>query len=296
MSYSAKLKEHLLQENYPSKDELLALLSGFLRCSFDGEVFSSDQGSVLRFIYGKLRELGISCEIGSRKGSSSRFNRYFVKIHNKEDLYTLRVLDEEGLVRRVPGHYYQQMKRQRAYLKGAFLACGSLSDPAKSYHLELTIKEEEMARAILNLMEHFDLVGGITFRKVWVVYVKNSQSIIDFLILMGAPMQAFALEDMKILRSMKNDINRVINFETANINKIVDASAKYIEAIELIQNTIELHSLPPSLQEMAIKRWEEPQLSLEELGQTFDPPLSKSGVSNRLRRLMKIADKLREGS
>lgn len=294
MSYSAKLKEHLLTEEYASQDELLALLSGFLRCSFDGENFSSDHAGVLRYVYGKLRELEISCEIGIRKGTTSRFNRYYLKIHKKEDLYSLRVLDEEGLVRRVPGFFYQQMKRQRAYLKGAFLACGSLSDPAKSYHLELTIREEEMARAMLNLMEHFDLVAGISHRKVWVVYVKNSQSLVDFLMLMGASKEAFALEDMKILRSMKNDINRVINFETANINKIVDASARHIEAIELIQNTIEIHSLPPSLQEIAIKRWEEPEISLEELGQRFDPPLSKSGVSNRLRRLMKIAEKIRE--
>lgn len=294
MSYSAKLKEHLLQESYESQDELLALLSGFLRCSFDGEKFSSDHGGVLRYVYGKLRDLGIRCEIGSIKGSSSRFNRYYVQLPEKEDLRTLQVMDEDGLVRRVPNVYYQHMKRQRAYLKGGFLACGSLSDPAKSYHLELTLREEEMARAMLNLMEHFDLIAAMTFRKHWVVYVKNSQSIVDFLILLGASTQAFALEDMKILRSMKNDINRVINFETANINKIVDASARHLEAIERIQNTIEIHSLPPSLQEIALKRWEQPELSLEELGQSLDPPLSKSGVSNRLRRLMKIADQLRE--
>lgn len=293
MSYSAKLKEDLLLKG--EDDGLWALLSGFLRCSYHGDRFSSDLALLIRYVYLKLKAANIKVSIGIKKSSYSKLNRYYLFIPEKEDLKKLHVFDDRGPVQRVPGIFYSLMKLQRAYLKGAFLACGSISDPKKSYHLEMTFKEESMAIAIRNLCEHFDLAAKITYRNQWVVYIKSSQSIVDFLILMGASSQAFALEDLKILRSMKSDVNRLVNFETANINKTVDASMKHIRAIELIQNTMGIAALSPSLQEIALLRWEEPELSLKELGQSLDPPLSKSGVNNRLSRLVKIAQKL-EGS
>lgn len=292
MSYSAKLKEDLLLQK--EEEGLHALLSGFLRCSCHEDRFSSDSAAVIRYVYLKLKELGYAARLGNKKSSYSKLNRYFLFLSQEKDLMKLHVVDEKGLVRRVPGIFYSRMKWQRAYLKGAFLACGSISDPNKSYHLEMTFRDESMAIAIKNLCEHFDLTAGITYRNQWVVYIKNSQSIVDFLNLMGASSRAFALEDMKVLRSVKNDVNRLVNCETANINKTVEASARHFKAIELIQNTIGIAALPPSLQEIALLRWEERLLSLKELGQALDPPISKSGVNNRLARLVRIAEKLEE--
>lgn len=290
MSYSAKLKEDLLLKG--EDDGLMALLSGFLRCSYYENRFSSDLALLIRYVYLKLKEHDIEVSIGIKKSSYSKLNRYYLLIPQEKDLIKLHVMDDRGLVQDVPGIFYSLMKLQRAYLKGAFLACGSISDPKKSYHLEMTFKEESMARAIRNLCEHFDLVAKIIYRNQWVVYIKDSQSIVDFLVLMGASSRAFALEDLKILRAMKSDVNRLVNCETANINKTVDASMRHVHAIERIQNTMGIAALSPPLQEIALLRWEEPELSLKELGQSLDPPLSKSGVNNRLSRLVKIAEKL----
>ncbi|HZK10571.1 MAG TPA: DNA-binding protein WhiA [Clostridia bacterium] len=292
MSYSAKLKEDLILQ--AEEDGLEALLSGFLRCSYQEDRFSSDLATLIRYVYLKLQERGIESNIGIKKSSYSKLNRYYLDFLEKEDLKKLHVIDDQGLVEHIPGIYYSQMKLQRSYLKGAFLACGSISDPKRSYHLEMTFRDQPMAIAIKNLCEHFNLAAKIIYRNQWVVYIKSSQSIVDFLLLMGASSQAFALEDIKILRSMKNDVNRLVNCETANINKTVEASLRHLRAIELIQNTIGLAALSKPLQEIALCRWEEPELSLKELGERLDPPLSKSGVNNRLSRLLKIAQKLEE--
>ncbi len=291
MSYSKRLKDYLIETE---EEEVRALISGFLRCSLKGEDFSSDQASLIRYIYLLLKEEGIEARLYSKKGSSSRFNRYYLEIINKEDLEELQVFDGARPVERIPQAFYSRMKLQRAYLKGIFLASGSMTDPKKAYHLEFKLDSRSLAEATRNLCEHFDIKAGVVFRDSWLVYIKSSEALADFLILMGAPSWAFELEDLRIIREMKEDINRQINFETANISRTVSASIRQVEAIKHIQNTIGIAALPPSLQEIALLRWEEQELSLRELGEALDPPLSKSGVNNRLARIVKIAEKLEE--
>ncbi|NLY72205.1 MAG: DNA-binding protein WhiA [Tissierellia bacterium] len=291
MSYSTRLKDLLITQE---EEEIQALLSGFLRFSYGEEGFSSDQASLVRYAYLKLKEEGAQLSLTSKKGVASRFNMYYLIVEDKKVLEDLGVKAAGELVKKIPRSFTSRMKLQRAYLKGAFLACGSLTDPNKSYHLEFKVKEKELAESLQGLCLDLDLKANLGFRNKWLVYVKDSQSIGDFLVLMGAPSLAFDLENTKLIRSVKADIQRHNNFDEANINRIVGAAARQLDAIEKIQNTIGIAALPPSLQEIALLRWENQELSFKDLGELIDPVLSKSGVNNRLSRIVKIADKLED--
>lgn len=288
MSYSKRLKDYLISLE---EEEKRALVSGFLRCSYGEEGFGSDQASLIRYIYLLLKEEGLEVRL-INSSSPKRTRPYYLRLLKEKDLEELLVLEEGKPVERIPRLFYSRMKLQRAYLKGAFLAVGSMSDPKRAYHLEFKLDSKSLAQDLRDICLDFDLKAGLTRREKWLVYIKSSESLGDFLNLMGASSWAFKLSDLKIIREMKGDINRQVNFETANISRTVSASLRQVEAIKRIQNTIGIAALPFSLQEIALLRWEEQELSLKELGEALDPPLSKSGVNNRLARIVKIAEKL----
>lgn len=291
MSYSSRLKDLLIGQE---EEESLALLSGFLRFSYSEDGFSSEQASLIRHVYLLLKEEGWQVSLETRKGSSSRFNRYYLLVEDEKLLEEFKVREDGQLVKRVPLAFGTRMKLKRAYLKGAFLGSGSITDPNKSYHLEFKVEDKELAESLLGLCQDFGLRANLSFRDLWLVYIKSSQSIGDFLNLVGASSLAFDLMNIKLIRSMRADIQRHNNFDEANINRTVRAAGRHIQAIERIQSTIGIAELPPSLQEIAILRWENQELSLKELGEALDPPISKSGVNNRLSRIVKIAKKLED--
>ena len=186
---------------------------------------------------------------------------------------------------------------KRAFLRGAFLASGSISDPQKSYHFEIVCQEEAQARLLQQLYRTFELDAKVVQRKkYYIVYLKEGAQIVDALNVMGAYVALMNLENVRIFKEMRGSVNRIVNCETANINKVVGAACRQVEDIHYIQSKMGLDELPPALREMALIRLEYPDSSLKELGELCDPPVGKSGVNHRLRKLGELAEKLRNCS
>lgn len=184
---------------------------------------------------------------------------------------------------------------KRAFIRGAFMAVGSMSDPEKGYHLEFVCEEEEQAKLLHNIIASFGIDTKIVERKEhYIVYMKEGTAIVDLLNVMEAHISLMELENLRILKEMRNSINRRVNCETANINKTVSAATKQVEDIRYIEAKKGLNSLPDSLYEMAIVRLEHPDAALKELGELLVPPVGKSGVNHRLRKISEYADRLRE--
>ncbi len=184
---------------------------------------------------------------------------------------------------------------RRAYLKGAFLAAGAISDPRRFYHFEIACPSMEKAQLLQDICAQFDLDARIIPRKSqYVLYLKEGTQIVDVLGVMGAVRSLMDLENIRILREISNDVNRRVNCETANIGRTVDAAMRQIQDIEYIRDKAGLSSLPEPLRQMAQIRLENMDLSLKDLGAMMDPPIGKSGVNHRLAKLSSIAQKLRE--
>ena len=182
---------------------------------------------------------------------------------------------------------------KRAFLRGAFLVSGSISDPQKSYHFEIVCQEEHQAQLLQELYRVFELDAKIVQRKkYYIVYLKEGSQIVDALNIMGAHVALMNLENVRILKEMRGSVNRIVNCETANINKVVGAACRQVDDINYIRSKIGLDELPPALKEMAQIRLEYPDSSLKELGELCDPPVGKSGVNHRLRKLSDIAKEL----
>ena len=182
---------------------------------------------------------------------------------------------------------------RRAYLRGTFLCVGSMSDPVKGYHLELVTDNERKAFQIQQIIREFELDAKIIRRKKYfVVYLKEGSNIVDFLNICEAHVSLMQFENERIVKEMRNSINRRVNCETANISKTVNAAAKQISDIGKIRDTIGFSNLPQNLREMALVRLEYPDASLKELGEYLVPPVGKSGVNHRLRKLSEIADEI----
>ncbi len=183
---------------------------------------------------------------------------------------------------------------QRAFLRGAFLSIGSISDPEKGYHLEFDCSDEAKAKQLQDLIRNFDIETKIILRKkYYVVYLKEGSAIVDLLNVCEAPISLMNLENLRILKEMRNSVNRRVNCETANIAKTVNAAARQVEDIEYIRSHYGFENLPAALREMAEVRLENPDAPLKELGEFFEPPIGKSGVNHRLRKLSELAEKIR---
>ncbi|MCM1283684.1 MAG: DNA-binding protein WhiA [Muribaculaceae bacterium] len=182
---------------------------------------------------------------------------------------------------------------RRAFIRGAFMAAGSISDPSKSYHFEIVCRTKPQALQLQSLMAGFSAEAGIVERKGHpVLYLKEGSQIVDMLNVMEASVSLMNLENIRILKEMRNSVNRKVNCETANIHKTVDAAVRQLEDIRRIQETRGLSSLPESLQEVARLRLEYPDATLAELGARLLPPVGKSGVNHRLHRISDIAAEL----
>ena len=173
------------------------------------------------------------------------------------------------------------------------MASGSISNPNKSYHFEIVCRTIEQAEQLQELMNGFEADAKVVERKNhYVVYLKEGSQIVDMLNVMEAYVSLMNLENVRILKEMRNSVNRKVNCETANINKTVSAAVKQIEDIRKIQANGELEHLPDPLRQMAELRLEYPEATLAELGTYLDPPVGKSGVNHRLRKLSAIAEEL----
>ena len=198
-----------------------------------------------------------------------------------------------GNAETVDGLLIQQSCCKRAFIRGAFLASGSISNPSKAYHFEIVCRTVPQAMQLRNTINRFNMDAKIVARKKnQVVYVKEGANIVDLLNIMEAHEALMNLENVRIVKEMRNSVNRQVNCETANISKTVNAAVRQIEDIRYIQSKKGLESLPDNLKEIAVLRLEYPDAPLKELGTYLNPPVGKSGVNHRLRRISEIAAEL----
>ena len=183
---------------------------------------------------------------------------------------------------------------KRAFIRGAFMAAGSISNPNKSYHFEIKCNSEKKAKQLIELLENYNIDGKMVARKGgYVVYIKEGEGIVDVLNVMEAHVSLMEMENVRILKGRSNYYNRQVNCETANIKKTVATSVRQIDDIDFIIQNKGIDYLPEKLQDIAWVRKENPDASLQELGEMLDPPLGKSGVNHRLRKICQIAQELR---
>ena len=314
MSFSSRVKEELSRQISPARHCQIAEIAAIL--SLCGRIQISEQDrycikihtenvAVARKYFTLLKKtFNIVTDVSIRRNSYLKKNRvYTVIVQEHEDAYRVlkatKLLDADGEIREdlsvVRSVVTQQACCRRAFLRGAFLASGSISDPERFYHFEIVCAAEAKARQLKEIMGTFGLDGKIVLRKrYYVVYIKEGSQIVDVLNVMEAPVSLMELENIRILKEMRNSVNRQVNCETANINKTVAASVKQIRDIEYIRDTMGFESLPENLEEMAQVRLLKPDATLKELGEALEPPVGKSGVNHRLRRLSELAEKLRE--
>ena len=287
MSFSSDIKEELGRQYSKSRHCQMAELSGMIELDGrideqDGTMYFKTDNPVLLEKYAilmrKVFELDISKPIS--KEDTDRIMQTF-KWNRLEGATT------NGLI-------LQNTCCKRAFIRGAFLAGGSMSDPNKSYHFEIVCYTHEQAKQLQSVMQSFETDAKIVERKGHhVVYLKEGSQIVDMLNVMEAYVALMNLENVRILKEVRNTINRKVNCETANINKTVNAAVKQVEDIELIRERIGLDNLPENLREMALLRLEYPEATLKELGNYLEPPVGKSGVNHRLRKLSAIAEDLK---
>lgn len=240
----------------------------------------------------------ISVRSSRRKQVYTLFVRDFTQaeniLHAAGIMYTEQ--GEQKIMKRIYSPVVSSICCRRAYIRGAFIAVGSINDPEKNYHLEFVLTEAFAAEQLRDLVNSFGLDAKVVERKEhYVVYLKEGEQIVDLLNIMEAPLALMDLENVRIVKEMRNDINRKVNCETANLNKVVGAAVKQLEDIQYIEETIGLGSLPEQLEEIARLRLENPDKSLKELGSFLSTPVGKSGVNHRLRKISTIAETLREG-
>ena len=183
---------------------------------------------------------------------------------------------------------------RRAYIKGVFMTSGSISDPNKGYHMEIVSDNKGRAEFIQDIINGFRISSRIIQRKKYsVVYLKDGEMIVEMLGLMGAHISLMDMENIRIKKDIRNTINRRVNCEAANLNKTVSAAVKQVNDINYIISTKGIEFLPENLQELALARLESDDATLKELGEMMTPPIGKSGVNHRLRKISEIAEELR---
>ena len=317
MSFSGMVKEELAKQNPGARHcqiaEITAILSmcGGISVSKNDRFLLKIQTEnliVARKYFTLLQKtFNIEVELSIRQHHGSKNGRMYHLYITKQDAI-LRILQETGIMK-PGGKSYMDLTDdlnllesdlvrrtccKRAFIRGAFLVTGSVSNPEKFYHLEFACTSEDKARQIQQILHSFQIEARMVQRKKYhVVYLKEGDGIVDVLNVMEAHKALMELENIRILKGMRNSLNRQVNCETANIYKTVNAAVKQIEDIRYIQDTIGFGELTEGLANMAEVRLANPDATLKELGMLLSPQVGKSGVNHRLRKLSEIADGLR---
>lgn len=313
MSFSSDIKDELCRLHNEKPCCILHELAGILRTGLiireirgkNMLLFITEHASVSRMVYGRVKEIvpdGV--EISGEK--TTRFKRHVIYRLNFTGIAQSKegtgFLNSIGINVNLPLQKIEYADLDirdrcciRAYLRGGFLAVGSVSNPDKSYHIEMSFTSSKIAAEFMKYMEYFDLKPkGIQRKNYDIVYMKEGQDIVDFLNVINAHNALLEMENIRILKDMRNQVNRIVNCETANLEKTVNASLKQVSYIKYIDDTIGIEKLPEGLRDIARLRMENPEASLSELGKMLKPALGKSGVNHRMRKLQKIASDLME--
>lgn len=278
MSFSSDVKEELARQYSKSRHCQIAELSAMIM----------QEGRI------SMDSLALSFETEK----PILIEKYAILMKRAFDIDISKALDSQSckkIIEAIQGLYLEKTCCKRAFIRGAFMASGSMTDPNKGYHFEIVCRTPEQASRLQELMREFETEPKIIERKnYYVVYLKEGSQIVDMLNVMEAYVSLMNLENVRILKEMRNSVNRKVNCETANISKTVNAAVKQIADIELIRDTDGLDSLPMPLREMAMVRLEYPEAPLKDLGKYMDPPVGKSGINHRLRKLAAVAEAIRE--
>lgn len=307
MSYASEVKKELTGlkvHRQNAKAELMALIrmNGTLGIQQQHFVLNvqTESPAIARRIYSLLKEFyQVEADIVvRRKMKLKKNNTYVVRLiyQVKEILSDLKILDGGQIAERVPLSTFKDKLMMQSYLRGAFLAGGSVNNPHTSrYHLEIYSLYESHNEMIAEMINRFGLNARTTARRSgYIVYLKEAEKIADFLQLIGATNSMLEFENIRIVRDMRNSVNRLVNCENANMDKVANAANRQVENIRLIESTVGLNNLPDKLREIAETRLAHPEVSLKELGMLVPGgPISKSGVNHRLRKLNNYADELR---
>lgn len=314
MSFSKDVKDELSRQLSPARHCMIAEIAAVI--SLCGRVLINDKDCITLKIHTEnitvarkyftliKKTFNINTEISIRQNAYLKMSKmYTLSITAHEDairiLRTVKLIDDSMEIGEnlsvVNNLVIQNVCCKRAFIRGAFLAAGSMSDPEKTYHFEIVAPNEDKAEQIRDIINTFSVDAKIVKRKkYYVVYVKEGSQIVDLLNIMEAHVALMNLENVRILKEMRNSINRQVNCEAANINKTVMAASKQLEDIRYLKDTVGLGELAEGLEEIAELRLEYPEASLKELGALLNPPIGKSGVNHRLRKLSILADNLRE--
>ncbi|EAE1495702.1 DNA-binding protein WhiA [Listeria monocytogenes] len=310
MSFASETKKELTHMNVSDSDAKVEL-AAFIRMngaiSFSSQLVIMDvqteNAAIARRMYQLLKDLyEVPIELlVRRKMKLKKNNVYIVRLKSgtRGILEDLRILEPPmTFTKSIDRGFVKKRSAKRAYLRGAFLASGSVNNPeTSSYHLEIFSVYEEHNEAICALMNQFDLNARTLERKNgFITYLKEAEKITEFLSIIGATSALLHFEDVRIMRDMRNSVNRLVNCETANLNKTINAAVRQIDNIKYIQSTVGLEALPERLREIAALRIANEDVTLKELGEMLTTgQVSKSGINHRLRKLDQIAERLRSG-
>ena len=307
MSYASEVKKELTQlevHREHAKAELAALIRmngtvGLVDKKFILNV-QTENAAIARRIYVLLKDhFDVESELlVRRKMKLKKNNVYIVRLKQgtKEVLSDLSIMEGMSFHSHVSDEVMMNTQKVKSYLRGAFLAGGSVNNPETSrYHLEIHSSYEEHNDDICQMMNQFDMnARTLERRNGYITYLKEAEKIADFLALIGATSGMLKFEDVRIIRDMRNSVNRLVNCENANLNKTIDAASKQIESIKFIDEMIGLDKIPTKLREIALVRLEYPEVTLKELGEMIPSGvISKSGINHRLRKLNEMAENLR---
>lgn len=309
-SYASNVKKELTtlevhREHARAELEALIRMNGSLSIAQHQFILNvqTENPAIARRIYTLLKQnYAVESElIVRRKMKLKKNNLYVVRLRQGTNrvLNDLHILNGPLSLTTLPSdEVLASEQKMRSYLRGAFLAGGSVNNPETSrYHLEIYSLYEAHNQQVVKMINHFGMNARATERRGgYIVYLKEAAKIADFLQLIGATSAMLKFEDIRIVRDMRNSVNRLVNCETANLNKTIDAATRQIENIKYIQTTVGLESLPAKLQEIAQLRLSHPDITLKELGEKVPSgAISKSGINHRLRKLNQMADDLHAG-
>lgn len=304
MSFTQSIKEELVKHeneggccDYAELAGILAFACSVSAAENDYQIkLVTESAPVARRVVVLSKKLfGVEAKVNTKEYIREKSARsYIVNLRNGSSvLRSIGLLENSGVAFRVPHETILQDCCQRAFIKGAFLGGGSIANPEKRYHLEFVTRHYLLSKDFEQLFQRFHIRAKTVVRKSkYVTYFKDSENICDVLACMGANSGVMNVYNAKILKEIKNQANRVTNFESANITKMVEASFRQVEAIRKIESYMGLDALPQALADIARLRLQHTDLTLGELGEMLNPPIGKSGVNHRIRRILEIADKI----
>lgn len=315
MSFSSITKNELCRLVDEKRCCQIAELAGILRMSGTihingkqslGFRITTENPAIARRVFSLIKNLfEVHADIFVKKNNSLKKNNVYLIVVNS-DMGAKEILLKTGILKaqdhgnisftnKIGSELIKRGCCKKAFLRGTFLGGGSISNPEKTYHMEFVANTPEFAEDLMKLINSYGLTSKVIQRKnSYVVYLKEGEQIVDLLNIIGAHSALLNFENVRVYKEVRNNVNRLVNCETANLNKTVDAAVRQIDSIKFIQEKVGLRKLPPGLREVAEIRLNYPDISLKEIGEMLNPPIGKSGVNHRLRKIEKIAEELRD--